>query len=192
MENIHVGWKSFIDENKDKIEIILNKVYEDKKLTIYPKKEDIFKTLFYFPPEEIKLVLLGQDCYHGFEILDDNKIPQACGLAFSVSKKIKKIPPSLQNIYKELKNCVDDFIIPKHGSLKRWIKEEKILLLNSALTVIEKTPNSHATLWMQLTDDLIKFISEKNNKTIFLLLGAFAQKKETLIVRLLEDGENFT
>jgi uracil-DNA glycosylase len=124
---------------------------------------------------------MGQDPYIGYEIINNIKIPQACGLSFSVPKSHKKIPPSLQNIFKEIKNCYPDYEIPKHGSLKRWVKKEKILLLNAALTVIEGKSNSHAELWTSFTDKLIKYISEKNNKTIFLLMGNFAIKKEYLI-----------
>ena len=107
--------------------------------------------------------------------------PQACGLSFSVPRIHKKIPPSLQNIFKEIKNSYSDYQIPSNGCLKRWAKKEKILLLNSALTVIEGKSNSHAKLWSNFTDNLIKFISENNDRTIFLLMGNFAINKEKLI-----------
>ena len=126
-------------------------------------------------------MLLGQDPYINSEIIDKKKIPQACGLSFSVPKTHKKIPPSLQNIFKEIKNCYPGYIIPKDGSLIRWVKEENILLLNSALTVIEGKSNSHSLLWSDFTNKLIKFVSDKNEKTIFLLMGSFAINKSSLI-----------
>lgn len=103
------------------------------------------------------------------------------GLSFSVPKKHKKIPPSLQNIFKEIKNSYSDFNIPKHGLLKRWARAEKILLLNSALTVTAGKSNSHADIWAKFTDKIIKFISDKNPECVFLLMGAFAQKKADLV-----------
>jgi len=172
MNNINIGWKSFFDNNIDEINNILNQLNYDNQI-IYPCKENIFRALFYFPPEEIKLIILGQDPYI--------KQDQACGLSFSVPNTQKKIPPSLKNIFKEIKNSYPEYEIPKHGCLERWVKEEKILLLNSSLTVLEGKSNSHAKLWYSLTDKLIKYISENNNGTIFLLMGNFAINKENLI-----------
>jgi uracil-DNA glycosylase len=102
-------------------------------------------------------------------------------MSFGVPKVHKKIPPSLTNIFKEIKNCYPNCIIPTHGFLKRWIKQEHILLLNSALTVIEGKSNSHQSLWMSFTDKLIIFINEKTDHTIFLLMGKFAINKSKLI-----------
>lgn len=179
-DKIHPEWTEFIDENKELINNILEKVYQNND-EIYPNKKDIFRCLFYFGPSEIKLVLLGQDPYIGYEMINNKKVPQACGLSFSVPTKHKKIPPSLQNIFKEIQNSYPEYKIPTNGSIKRWTKEEKILLLNASLTVIAGKSNSQYQLWQVLTDNLIKYISEKNNKTIFLLMGAFAQKKQYLI-----------
>jgi uracil-DNA glycosylase len=179
IDKVNIGWLPFFDEHKEQLDKILNEInFNDN---IFPEKKNIFKALFYFPPEDIKLFIMGQDPYIGYEIINEIKIPQACGLSFSVPKSHKKIPPSLQNIFKEIKNCYPDYIIPKNGSLKRWVKKEKILLLNSALTVIEGKSNSHAKLWTDFTNKLIKFISDKNNKTIFLLMGNFAINKKNLI-----------
>ena len=180
MNKVHPDWLPFFDENKKDIEEIFSKIDYDNE-TIFPKKKYIFRALFYNSPQDIKLVLLGQDPYINSEIIDGNKIPQACGLSFSVPKKHKKIPPSLQNIFKEIKNCYPEYIIPKNGSLTRWVKEENILLLNSALTVIEGKSNSHSLLWSNFTNKLIKFVSDKNDKTIFLLMGSFAINKSSLI-----------
>jgi len=180
MNKVHPDWLPFFDENKKALEEIFSKINYDNE-TIFPKKKYIFRALFYNSPQDIKLVLLGQDPYINSEIIDDKKIPQACGLSFSVPKTHKKIPPSLQNIFKEIKNCYPEYIIPKNGSLTRWVKEENILLLNSALTVIEGKSNSHALLWSDFTNKLIKFVSDNNDKTIFLLMGSFAINKSSLI-----------
>jgi len=176
LENINSGWQECINNNLDNLNFIISRIDFDNEI-IYPRKEHIFRALFYFPPEEIKLVILGQDPY----ISEESNIPQACGLSFSVPKCHKKIPPSLKNIFKEIKNSYPEYIIPEHGSLERWIKEEKILLLNAALTVIKGKSNSHAKLWSSFTNNLIKFISEKNESTIFLLMGNFAINKSKLI-----------
>jgi uracil-DNA glycosylase len=179
LSKVDKGWLPFFETNKNELTEILSKIeFNDM---VFPYKENIFKALFYFPPEEIKLFIMGQDPYIGYEIIDNIKVPQACGLSFSVPKSHKKIPPSLKNIFKEIKNSYPDYEIPKHGSLKKWVKEEKILLLNAALTVIEGKSNSHASLWSDFTNKLIKFISDKNNKTIFLLMGNFAINKKYLI-----------
>ncbi len=180
LNRVNKDWLPFFDENMTELIDILSKI-DYTKQCIFPNKEDIFKSLFYFSPYEIKCVILGQDPYISSEIHNTVKVPQACGLSFSVPKFHKKIPPSLQNIYKELKYEYPDYEVPKHGSLKRWVKNEKILLLNSALTVKEGESNSHASLWEKFTDKLIKWISEKNNNTIFLLMGSFAIKKSILV-----------
>jgi len=180
MNKVHTDWLPFFDENKKDLEEIFNKINYDNE-TIFPKKKYIFRALFYNSPQNVKLVLLGQDPYINSEIIDNKKISQACGLSFSIPKNHKKIPPSLQNIFKEIKNSYPEYIIPKNGSLIRWVKEENILLLNSALTVIEGKSNSHALLWSDFTNKLIKFVSDKNDKTIFLLMGSFAINKSALI-----------
>jgi uracil-DNA glycosylase len=178
--DINNNWLTFFEENKTEIEHIMNSI-DFETQNIYPYKKDIFRALFYFPPEEIKLVIIGQDPYISYEMIDNLKIPQACGLSFSVPECHKKIPPSLKNIFKEIKNCYNDFVIPKNGCLQRWVTDENILLLNSSLTVIEGKSNSHRLLWSKFTNKLIEFISSKNVSTIFLLMGNDAHKKEELI-----------
>jgi len=178
LKNIHNGWTPFFEENKKELEAIISKLDKIKDTkTIFPYQDDIFRTLFYFPPEETKLVILGQDPYISSEIINNTIIPQATGLSFSVPNCHKKIPPSLKNIYKELKNCYPEIIIPNHGCLKNWVENEKIILLNSSLTVEEGKSNSHMKLWETFTDKLVKFISDKSPNTIFLLMGAFAINK---------------
>ena len=183
IKRVHPDWLEFFDTNKQELELILdqvNKDIDDKKV-IFPLSKNIFRTLFYFGPKEIKLVLLGQDPYINSEIYQNQKVPQACGMSFGVPKVHKKIPPSLKNIFKEIKSCYPNSLIPSHGFLKRWIVQENILLLNSALTVIEGKSNSHQHLWSEFTDKLIQFISKKSPHTVFLLMGNFAIGKSKLI-----------
>jgi uracil-DNA glycosylase len=177
IKDINQGWLPFFKTFKkelEKIIIELNK-YEDR--VIYPQPKDIFKSLFYHPPSDIKICIIGQDPYIG----EEDGIPQAVGLSFSVPATHKKIPPSLKNIFKEIKNCFPEYEIPKHGSLERWVTEEKMLLLNAALTVFAKESNSHSKLWTDFVNELIKWFSEKNPGCIFLLMGKFAQSKKIFI-----------
>jgi uracil-DNA glycosylase len=123
--------------------------------------------------KNIKLVLLGQDPYHG--------PGQAHGLSFSVPIGIP-IPPSLKNIYKELQaEFYEKQYKFQHGNLENWFQREKIFLLNTALTVEKGNPGSHLTHWEPFTNKIIQFISEQNPTAIFLLLGKHAQSKAKLI-----------
>ncbi len=178
-DNIHPDWLPFFEENKIEIENIIKQVDYENNI-VFPNKKNIFKAFFYTSPKDIRLVLIGQDPYINCEIINGKKIPQACGLSFSVPIT-HKIPPSLKNIYKEIKNCYPNYEIPNNGDLTRWVVEEKIFLLNSALTVLEGRSNSHAKLWSGFTDKVIKYISDENDKTIFLLMGSFAITKAVLI-----------
>lgn len=144
---------------------------EKKKHTICPKGEDIFNAYNLTPFNEIKVVIIGQDPYHG-----EN---QAHGLCFSVQKGIKP-PPSLKNIYKELKSDVE-FTEPNHGELTSWAKQG-VFLLNATLTVRKSQPGSHQKKgWETFTNETIKAISNKKEGIVFLLWGRFAQEKEKLI-----------
>jgi uracil-DNA glycosylase len=175
---IHEGWNGFFTaEIKKEIESTLESINKDisETIDVFPYPKDVFRSLFYFGPSDIKLVILGQDPYIGYEMIDNVKVPQAHGLSFSVPKSHKKIPPSLKNIYKEIG------ISPNNGSLLKWVKNEKILLLNSALTVLEGKSNSHMMLWNNITDEMIRFISKENPGTIFLLMGCYAISKSNLI-----------
>ncbi|PIE50549.1 MAG: uracil-DNA glycosylase [Flavobacteriales bacterium] len=136
----------------------------------FPPKEDIFRALQLTEFKDIKVVIIGQDPYH-------NDF-QANGLCFSVSDKVKA-PPSLRNIFKELE---DDMGIQKNtNELDSWAKQG-VLMLNATLTVRAHSPNSHQYLgWQTFTDFIIKEISERKEKVVFVLWGAFAQKKEPLI-----------
>lgn len=136
----------------------------------FPPSKQIFRALELTSFEDVKVVILGQDPYH-----NEN---QANGLCFSVSDQVKT-PPSLQNIYKELK---EDLGIEKNSNeLEDWAKQG-VLLLNSTLTVKAHEPNSHKNLgWDTFTDFIIKEISDKKNEVVFVLWGAFAQKKVEFI-----------
>lgn len=145
---------------------------QQKGFIIFPKNEDIFNAFNYTPFNQLKVVILGQDPYHGQG--------QAHGLSFSVQKGITP-PPSLKNIYKELANDIQDFQIPNHGDLTSWAKQG-VLLLNATLTVNAHEPGSHQKRgWEKFTDHVISEISEKKTGVVFLLWGKFAQQKEHLI-----------
>ena len=175
---IHPEWMPFFEKHKYELYSICGELNElAKKNTIYPRRQDIFRAFYYHSPKDIKLAIIAQDPY----INEEKNKPQAMGLCFSVPKCHRLIPPSLQNIRKEIKNCYPDYDIPKHGLLKRWARKEKILLLNSVLTVNKGQSNSHAKLWTVFTDKLIKWFSTQNPHCVFLLMGGYAEKKKTFI-----------
>lgn len=141
------------------------------KGNVFPKTEDVYKAFELTPLSKLKVVIIGQDPYH--------KINQAHGLSFSVNHGVKT-PPSLVNIYKELQT---DLNIPmaNHGNLTHWAKQG-VLLLNATLTVKEGQPGSHQKQgWEVFTDEIIKYISENTENTVFLLWGNFAKSKVELI-----------
>lgn len=180
IDNVHPNWKQFFSDNSELLSDIFSKIYESEDGTIYPKKKNIFKVFKYIAPEEIKIILLGQDPYIGYELVNDKKIPQAEGLSFSVPKSHRKIPPSLKNIFKEIKTSYPEFS-HENGNLKKWVKKQKIFLLNSSLTVVEGKSNSHQKFWPLFTDKVIKYISEVNKGTVFILMGNNAKSKVPLI-----------
>ncbi|HZG14146.1 MAG TPA: uracil-DNA glycosylase [Candidatus Bathyarchaeia archaeon] len=144
---------------------------EYQQRVIYPDKYDIFNALHLTTYEETKVVILGQDPYHGRG--------QAHGLSFSVKPGVA-VPPSLQNIYKELHadlGCT----IPNHGYLEKWAKQG-VLLLNTVLTVQESTPNSHKGKgWEIFTDRVIEKLNQREEPVVFILWGKHAQEKGELI-----------
>lgn len=144
---------------------------------IFPEHELIFHALNLTPPERIKLVLLGQDPYHSYEIVDNKITPHAMGLSFST--RSSKIPPSLKNIFKEL--CASrGMTYPKSGDLTPWAKRGA-LLLNASFSTEATKPLSHLLMWEWFSDEIIKRISERLSGVDFILLGAFARKKRALI-----------
>lgn len=145
---------------------------DKEKFIIYPETEDILHAYNSTPFEKVRVVIIGQDPYHGEG--------QAHGLAFSVKEEVK-IPPSLQNIFKEIDNCGLLTSIPEHGNLQSWA-DQGILLLNSYLTVRKGQPLSHSKIgWQSLTDYTIIKLSESREKLIFLLWGIHARSKANLI-----------
>ena len=146
-------------------------INEYKHYNIYPDMYDLFNALKYVSYEDTKVVILGQDPYHGRG--------QAHGFSFSVKKDVP-IPPSLLNIYKELNNDLGLFI-PDNGDLTKWAKQG-VLLLNTVLTVREKSPNSHRGKgWEILTDRIIELLNKRNKPMVFILWGTNAKSKERLI-----------
>lgn len=140
--------------------------------TVFPKGSDIFNAFKHTPFEKVKVVILGQDPYHG--------VGQAHGLSFSVQKGIVP-PPSLKNIYKELADEFPDFKIPNHGELTAWA-DQGVLLLNATLTVRAHTAGSHQKRgWEQFTDKVITELSDKRTGLVFILWGNYAKQKEVLI-----------
>ncbi|QUM86486.1 MULTISPECIES: uracil-DNA glycosylase [unclassified Moritella] len=136
--------------------------------TIYPKEADIFQAFSLTPLSDVKVVILGQDPYHGPE--------QAHGLCFSVLPGIK-IPPSLRNMYKELTTDLDDFNTPDHGYLVEWA-QQGILMLNTVLTVEQAKAHSHAKSgWETFTDHVVELLNQQDEEIIFVLWGNHAKKK---------------
>ena len=139
--------------------------------TIYPAGANIFHAFEATPFNEVKVVILGQDPYHGPK--------QAHGLSFSVQKDVPA-PPSLVNIFKELHDDVG-VPIPRHGNLEHWARQG-VLLLNASLTVRAHEPMSHSRIgWQHFTDAVIRAVSEGRPHVVFILWGKFAQQKEALI-----------
>ena len=144
---------------------------EYKTKTIYPYFPNVFNALKYTDYDDVKVVIIGQDPYHG--------TGEAHGLSFSVLEGVSK-PPSLRNIFKELK---DDLNIdePEHGNLESWTREG-VMLLNSVLTVEKDKPASHQNRgWETFTDEVIRKINEREKSVVFLLWGSFAKSKKELI-----------
>lgn len=144
---------------------------EYKEKTVYPPKNEVFNAFRYTKYEDLKVVILGQDPYHGEK--------EAQGLSFSVNNAIKR-PPSLQNIFKELETDLSIKISDKN-SLVPWA-EQGVLLLNSVLTVIKDHPASHQKRgWETFTDHVIQIINEKEDPVVFILWGNYARSKKNLI-----------
>lgn len=170
-------WEDIIDLEKQKdyyksLEKEINKRYETT--TVFPEKQNIFKAFSLTKLDNLKVVILGQDPYHGFG--------QAQGLAFSTPANIKN-PPSMQNILKEIQSDLGKKSICEDGDLTPWAKQG-VLLLNTILTVEESKPKSHHNLgWEVFTDNIIKYISDNCEDTIFILWGSPAISKTKLIDR---------
>lgn len=142
------------------------------KAVIYPPSEDIFNAFHYTPLHKVKVLLLGQDPYHN--------VHQAHGLSFSVLPDQKEIPPSLQNIYKELQDDIGCYI-PNNGYLKKWA-DQGVLLLNTVLTVRAHQANSHQGKgWEQFTDAVIEAVNAQDRPIVYFLWGRPAQNKAPML-----------
>lgn len=171
---IEASWKKVLEHEfeaayfKELAEAVRNAYLSE---TIYPKPKAVFNAFMYCPFGTVKVVILGQDPYHG--------PGQAHGLSFSVPDGIPT-PPSLQNIYKEIADDVG-IQVPQSGNLERWAKQG-VLLLNATLTVRAGDAGSHQGLgWEQFTDAVIKTISDKKEHVVFMLWGNYARSKASLI-----------
>lgn len=172
--NIHESWHEVLKEEFEKDYFFKLKsflVEEKKENTIYPPSHQIFAAFDSTPFDQVKVVILGQDPYHG--------LGQAHGLCFSVNPGVKH-PPSLRNIFKEIENDLD-IPYPNSGSLIPWA-EQGVLLINATLTVRANQAGSHQKMgWEQFTDAVIHKLSEQKTKLVFLLWGNFAISKSALI-----------
>ncbi len=156
----------------DDLRKFLQTEYENKKL-IYPEQKNYFRALDLVDPEDVKVVILGQDPYHG--------PGQAHGLSFSVASGVR-FPPSLKNIFKELQSDMN-IQSPKHGDLTKWA-EQGVLLLNSVLTVVDGQAASHQKKgWETFTDKIIDVVNQASPHCVFVLWGAYAQKKAAFVDR---------
>lgn len=185
MIKIEESWKKVLAEEFQKpywlslTNFIKTEITAGKK--IFPVPQNIFAGFSLCPFDQVKVVIIGQDPYHSISQVDGKNFPTAHGLCFSVVRGAR-IPPSLQNIYKELKlEFREKFTIPDHGNLEKWA-EQGILLLNTTLTVEAHQAMSHAGKgWENFTDSVIETISREKTGVIFLLWGKHAQNKESLI-----------
>jgi len=172
---IEEGWKKILKEEFEKeyfseIKEFLVTEFKSEKI-IYPPGKLIFNAFNLTPFDKLKVVIIGQDPYHG--------PGQAMGLCFSVQRNIA-VPASLKRIYKELQTDIG-ITIPNHGDLSKWA-EQGVFLLNAILTVEHKSPSSHKKIgWQEFTDNVIKKISEEKEGVVFLLWGNFAKAKKVLI-----------
>lgn len=177
-DNVQIdsSWKAVLADEftKPYFADIKSRLVADKQSgkAVYPPGKLIFNAFNHTPFTDVKVVIIGQDPYH--------QPNQAMGLSFSVPQGIR-IPPSLNNIYKELAQSIDGFVIPAHGDLTAWATQG-VFLLNAALTVEASKAGSHAKIgWQQFTDAVIHYLSEQRESVIFMLWGNFAKQKANLI-----------
>jgi uracil-DNA glycosylase len=173
---VEQSWKEKLEPEFEKeyftqLVTFVKEEYKEKK--IYPPSSMIFNAFNLCPYDKVKVVIIGQDPYHG--------VKQANGLSFSVNPEVR-MPPSLQNIFKELKNDLG-VEPPQNGDLSRWAKQG-VLLLNATLTVQASQPGSHQRKgWEQFTDAVTKILSEDREHLVFILWGKYAKDKGVIIDR---------
>ena len=184
--NLIPSWQTILSDEIEKpyFHELINTVDQEYQNSVcFPPKELIFSAFNNCSFENIKVVIIGQDPYHG-----DG---EANGLSFSVNDSVR-IPPSLRNIFREINTDLDSIFMPTSGNLESWAKQG-VLLLNASLSVRKDNPNSHKHLkWNLFTDAVIQKISEEKENLVFMLWGSFAQKKGAKINRekhfVLESG----
>lgn len=169
-------WQALLqaEKQKDYFQALEQFVHSEREQgkQVYPPQEWVFSAFDYTPFDQVKVVILGQDPYHGPN--------QAHGLSFSVQAGVKT-PPSLANMYKELAQDIDGFVIPSHGYLASWA-EQGVLLLNTVLTVEQGKAHSHSKAgWEKFTDQVIAELNQQHKGLVFMLWGAHAQKKGAAI-----------
>jgi uracil-DNA glycosylase len=170
-QNIKDGWEYVPD-------LILYNLFEQYKTNdVFPSMSQVTRCFTYFNLVDTKVVLLGQDPYINSFKINGTRVSEACGLSFSVPKGIR-LPPSLRNMFNELK--ADVGVEKVDGDLESWAGQG-VLMLNSALTVIEGESNSHASLWNDWTDKVIKKVSDQCEGVVFILLGNYARAKKVYI-----------
>ncbi|CAF3999492.1 unnamed protein product [Rotaria sp. Silwood2] len=174
--NMGLSWYKIFEKefSKEYFQKLANFIADQREqgVVIYPPPHHVFTFTRMCELNQVKVVILGQDPYHGPN--------QAHGLSFSVRKNIPT-PPSLQNIFKELKSDIPDFIIPKHGTLSGWARQG-VLLLNACLTVEQQKSNSHPNKgWEKFTDTIIQYLNDQSSNIVFLLWGKDAQHKGSRI-----------
>ena len=176
-DNIDFSWQPFFDGEiqKDYFQKLMQEVENEYNSSVcFPPKQLIFNAFEKCNLNDLKVVIIGQDPYHGKG--------EANGLCFSVNEGVK-IPPSLKNIFAEINADFDAVFLPTNGNLERWAKQG-MLLLNASLTVRKDEANSHKHLkWNVFTDNLINYLSDNCENIVFLLWGSFAQKKGIKINR---------
>lgn len=171
-----MNWNNLLntEQQQEYFQVMLKNIADERAqgIEVFPSDDEIFTAFSLTSFEQVKVVILGQDPYHGNG--------QAHGLSFSVKQGVK-VPPSLANMYKELVTDVTGFNVPNHGCLTPWAKQG-VLLLNTVLTVQKANAHSHAKLgWERYTDKVIELLNERASGVVFMLWGSHAQKKGKFI-----------
>nr|WEG68828.1 uracil-DNA glycosylase [Mastomys natalensis cytomegalovirus 1]WEG68964.1 uracil-DNA glycosylase [Mastomys natalensis cytomegalovirus 1]WEG71192.1 uracil-DNA glycosylase [Mastomys natalensis cytomegalovirus 1] len=172
---IHASWLQFLNLSPEQISTLIRiteRVDRERRVnTIYPEKENVHRWSQLCFPHNVRVVIVGQDPYTD---------GSANGLAFGTTQD-RPAPPSLVNVFKELRRSIPEFQVPQSGCLDMWCKEG-VLLINSVFTVIKSRPGSHETFgWQLLSDRVLKTLSERKNGLVFMLWGLHAQRKEYLL-----------
>ncbi len=182
-KTLHTQWQDFLKDEWNKpyykkiIHCYKNALKQGQ--IIFPPKNLIFNAFNLTPPDNVRIVILGQDPYHGSILHNGTEIPQAMGLSFSVPRNVP-IPPSLKNIYKEITTTLG-ITMPNHGDLTLWAKRGA-LLLNSIFSVQKGKAGSHKDFgWEDFSDAVIKNLSQKKESIVFMLWGNYAKQKASLI-----------